>query len=246
MGKPSIDPAAINWARRQSKRAQDSTLGAFMAPFILSKKNEKIRMLTLPAGDWAFEKHLMLVNKDPSWMIHGLESNNQVAKEMQKNAGSLVNTDGSPAVVAAYELSTTDFLTKINNTPYWDIIYFDYMGTWSRAKERDVVTMAKTARPEVFACTISLDRGHPDTNSEVGIFSQIGKRHLSWIIDKTGRHGEDPHYKITGTPEVIINLFEDNGWPMKMLGGFVYDSPSVTHPTHNTAEMTMVFQHTKK
>lgn len=243
MTDTSTDPTLINWERRQSKRAQDATLGALLAPFLLTKEEgAAVRMLSLPAAHWAFEQFLLATYPELRWEFVGLEEDYTVWRRMQRASLFVLNADGANAVCQAVRNTTSGYLDAHWYFP-WDIVYFDYMGTWSAAKEKDVITLAQRQTPNVFACTISLSRGRPETNATVEYLSEVGKRHLEWIGDKTGRHQDQPHYKITGTPERILRLFEDNNWPMRMVGGFVYDSPSETNPSRTATEMTMVFQH---
>jgi hypothetical protein len=237
----SIDPKVIRWASRTSKRAQDEPISKMFANYLLSKADgESVRMVSLPADSWAFEKHLLTIYPELRWWLTGLEAEVQIVKKMQRAAPAIVNFDQSPAVYAAYNMKTSQWLRDCDT--HQDIIYFDYMGTWSREKEADVVCIAQKQLCDVFACTISLNRGYADTNRMLENKSEVGMRHVQFILDSTGRHTETPHYKITGTPERVVELFRDHGHPVTLLGGFVYDSPSVVHPHNVTCEMTMVFQ----
>ena len=199
---------------------------------------DRVSMLTLPAADWAYERYLLSTHPDLHWAFVGLERDAEIAANMETTGARVLNEDGTPAVCHARHASTTDFL-EYDNTRF-DIVYFDYMGTWSQAKERDIKLLCQTP-PGIYACTIALNRGSSLTNSMLEECSVTGRRHLEWVQDTTGRYNQSPHYKITGTPERIIALFNDQGVSAHMVGGFVYDSPSNSAIAH-IAEMTMVFR----
>ena len=241
MTDTSTDPTLINWERRQSKRAQDATLGALLAPFLLTKEEgAAVRMLSLPAAHWAFEQFLLATYPELRWEFVGLEEDYTVWRRMQRASLFVLNADGANAVCQAVRNTTSGYLDAHWYFP-WDIVYFDYMGTWSQSKEEDVVKIAGNHMCKVFACTIALARGRPETLNIIKSLSSFGGHHLGFIEDHTGRHMDNPHYKITGVPERIVQLTEEVGNPFKLVGGFVYDSlPPDMEQT--ASEMTMVFQ----
>lgn len=235
----STDPKLINWATRQAKRAQDPALGALMAPYLLEELDRTdVSMLTLPAADWAYEQYLLNTHPDLTWAFAGIEKDPAIAMSMEAKGRRLVNANGTSAVHHSKNMTTTEYLKKHDTR--FDIVYFDYMGTWSQKKEADLRLLCRRP-PGLYACTIALNRGSRSTNSTLEECSAAGRRHLEWIQDKTGRYQAEPHYKITGTPARIISVFNEEGVFATMVGGFVYDSPSNSAIAH-IAEMTMVFR----
>lgn len=242
MCSTSVDPKIIRWANRTSKRSQDEPLSKLMAPYLLSKDiGDTVRMVTLPGSEWMYERALIHQHPELYWEFMGLEQDQDVYAKMRNNSATLLGLSGSLDERVLCANSTTHAFLRDSCT-FYHIMYFDYMGTWSKAKEADVELIARNQACDLFACTIALNRGQPNTNEMLEDMSQIGYRHLEYIIDSTGRHSVSPHYKILGTPERILQLFETNGHPMTLLGGFVYDSPSTVHPHNVTCQMTMVFQ----
>ena len=241
MSTGSVDPRTLNWASRNSKRRTDEWIAHLFEPFLEGVgSGEKVTMLSLPANAWGFERYMLDQYDDFKWSFTGIEANEGVYRKMKSKSRTMVSEEGTPVVESVHNCTTRTYLRE-NSSEVYDIIYFDYMGTWSQSKEEDVVKIAGNHMCKVFACTIALARGRPETLNIIKSLSSFGGHHLGFIEDHTGRHMDNPHYKITGVPERIVQLTEEVGNPFKLVGGFVYDSlPPDMEQT--ASEMTMVFQ----
>jgi hypothetical protein len=237
----SVNAREIDWENRVSKRKQDPKLDTLLQPYL--KDRSGVRMLSLPARTWEFEKFVTGTRPDIDWSFTGLEKDPVLFDYMATRTGW---ASDAGVVVQSHNQTTTEFLLdqeRCNPVPFWEVVYFDYMGTWSRAKEEDVRILARNRMCDVFICTVSLSRGSRPTNDRLKAYHEsLGETYCSFIDDDTGRHGDPPHYKIGGVPARIVDLFEDGGCRASLMGGLVYDSPSPFNPAYGCSEMVMAFR----
>jgi hypothetical protein len=241
MCNTSVNAGEIDWENRVSKRTQDPKLDRLLQPYL--KNLDTVSMLSLPARTWAFEQSLATTRPCVNWAFTGLEKDPELFERMRK---FMRWPSEAEVVTHAFNQTTTEFLLEqesSNTGIFWNVVYFDYMGTWSREKEVDVRILARNRMCDVFMCTISLSRGSRPTNDLVKEYNEsLGQTYLSFIEDDTGRHGDPPYYKIGGVPARIVDLFEDSGCHARLMGGLVYDSPSPCNPAYRCSEMVLAFR----
>lgn len=236
----SIDPAAMKWAGNMCKRSQDEKLIRLMASVI--EPLPVVRMMTLPAASWAFEDRLLSVFDDRRFLFTGVEQDPGAHHEMVCAAEP---RKSNPLAEYTTVHGNTSVALTMSKEPY-DIIYFDYMGTWSQAKIADIHMIAENRLATgMLVLTIMLRRGRPQTNDDVREFALNARKDWFGFMSVATRSPLPPHQishqKILGVPEHVEHIFHQAGASCRCCGGVVYDNWSHKAPNTYTTEMSVAF-----
>ena len=138
MNNHYADPASNNWKKnKDSKRRNDEKLYSLIESF--TPKNKRLHVLSFPANGWCFESGLSERITIPL-SFTGLEKNDIVfgkaastAKKLQKSFPNNWYT--------LYNTTSKNFLDTTSTR--YDVVYLDWMGTWSTEKRDDLITIFK-------------------------------------------------------------------------------------------------------
>lgn len=150
----------------------------------------------------------------------GLEQDPEVYRKSAKVAAGL------PAAFRSLDQPTAflDFATSGKKKEF-DMIYLDWMGTWSRDKKADIQALFSRrmlAIGGLLLVTVSLRRGFPDTNAEL---SDLSYDLPLAFYDARGEDKYVNNIKVRGIPHWIQGCAHDNGgFSMRPLMASVYYS----------------------
>jgi len=222
--RKQIDPALIDWRANTSKRAADLMLFRNLA-FDLHKLHNQnsgktLRILSLPAASWSWEQCLKETFSPIRFSFLGLEKNRKVWQK-----GSRLKGIGPMRMfrlpVSFHEYASQHFR---KGRPF-DVVYLDWMGTWSKEKKKDIEVLLKhglLAAGGVLILTVSLRRGYPETNDELSDLSY--DLPLSFY-DSWGRDKYVNHVKVRGIPHWVENYaLEEHEIRLRPLAASVYYS----------------------
>lgn len=254
-------PSTIDWSlqEHQAKRDTDWYLIKYLIESGTIDKwkqlNRPISLVTLCADNLIFETELLKkIPKTLEVKITPIERDIKVYKKFVKNLGQYLEEKNQKSQDLVMKNSKncqlivpskpTDIYTYFSSKNYGaiDFINLDYMGTWSREKEKDFVeifTSPATAKDYIIVITISGTRGNGDTNKKL---KKLSGKKVKMNID----FGE-----ITGNPEtfdaktkgVVVNIMEiGNKFGVKVEPNKFFRYPGIG----NKPEYKFVFKVTKK
>jgi hypothetical protein len=220
----SIDPDRIDWGCNTGKREADITMYRAMAYDLLmigaSKKH--ISVLSFPGPDWLWEKGLCDAFNRRSFKFTGIEREPKIWRKLEQGAAV------SPEKFKMHDkpCSFVEFANTRNarNKPF-DLVYLDWMGTWSNDKKQDLeqlLAKKMLAPGGLLAMTLSLRRGNPRTNEELHDLSH--DLPLAFY-DARGRDKYVSNIKVRGIPHwVQQRANEEYGVELRPLLASVYYS----------------------
>lgn len=170
MSDNSVDPNNINWKIHDNKRVNDLELYRVIGENIYKSKN--ISMLTLPADKWIFEYNLISSHENIVFDITGLERNKNVFIKSRRKMYALRKELPNNK----FKLLNKSVLDYISDKHQYNIVYTDWMGTWSKEKEAEVYKMFDNnifKKNSLLVFTIMLSRGQPQTLNELKELSEI-------------------------------------------------------------------------
>lgn len=216
----------MNWFKRAAKRHADELCFRAMGPWVSSAPNGLIfRILSLPAGNWLWEKMFTEVFPHRRLLFTGIEQNNKVHGEMKKVGGRL-NALSLGHVYQPFPkpISFADYVKhwEKRDGVTFDMIYLDWMGTWGKDKlaqieqifEQDMLT-----KDALLRFTIGLNRGHPKAWADLHDVEDSFH-----IVDIRGGGGPLPKWKMHGIPALVETVGADFGRKVKMVTAHVYSS----------------------
>lgn len=219
MANQTVDPAALNWFNRAAKRHADELSFRAMAHWIVNKKSASV--LSLPASDWIWERQYVDNFPDAKVQFLGLEQNEEVWDRMGWAATKLNQlNDRHEFITTDAPCSFMDFARHTDRK--FDVIYLDWMGTWSKDKLKQINIMFDKdmlKNDSIFRLTLGLNRGHPKSWEDLGDVE--GDFH---IVDIRGGGGELPSWKTHGVPALVEAVGHDFGRPTKLIAAHVYSS----------------------
>jgi hypothetical protein len=173
MNNQSIDPKTIAWNANTAKREADRTIYRAMAYDLAQqsrKSGKRLRALTFPAKTWAWELGLTECYPDIRLEFVGLEQDPTIYKATKRFAS------GFPKTFAMSEkpMPFRSFAEQERRKKPFDIVYLDWMGTWSKEKKNDISAMFHNQMLAVgglLLITVSLRRGQPRTLEELADLS---------------------------------------------------------------------------
>lgn len=233
----SADPSVFDWsASRNAKRFVDDKMDRAIKQWM--RGNLCKRFLTLPAGGWVWERNL--AHMFPGYYtFDGVERNAVVHSRATALAAKLTRlTPGSAFRMSPRPTSLEMYLRYIQPEvgPY-DMIYFDWMGTWSDKKMGQVRSLFGRrlfADNSYFRYTISMSRGRADRWEPLSEDAPRINYHDVRCCDNSMPLAA---WLKHGVPHMICETARKNGYSASVVKAFVYlshadmDSPGVTEAT---------------
>ena len=132
-----VDVESIHWPDgKQSKRENDTILCKLVSKTL--KSNSRASVITLPADKWCFETSLSKALPETKFHFTGIEANSIVFGRSLKTMRKLEDTNPTNW----YTLVRGKALKLLEQYPVpADVIYLDWMGTWSNEKKEEIETI---------------------------------------------------------------------------------------------------------
>ena len=158
----TLPPAELNWEEgRHAKRYSDDLCHREMRNWVEARKH--VRVLSLPASNWIWEKNFSTRYPSKSLEFVGLEADPKVhaaqrakLRELQTSRHSF-RVMGLPISVGNY----IDYWNTVDLVPF-DMIYLDYMGNWGESKCEDITRILESgmlAKKGYLRVTLTATRG---------------------------------------------------------------------------------------
>jgi len=215
----------IEWETRQDKRLNDALMNDNLYRSLILKKDKPVQILSLPAAKWIWETSLSQAFEDIKFSFLGIEENPPVHKQMKLNAEynnkiyakkCRFQTTPSPfSLLHYFKMSKTSF----------DIIYLDWMGTWSQEKKEQVSLIFKKdlIRPRgFFIFTLMYGRGYSETNKELEKYSRM---HQGFDFEYDSKQKKSYISKTRGVVNLIQSIAEK--YDHKVECTYMNDYPSL-------------------
>jgi hypothetical protein len=239
MANQSKNPSTILWNKRAAKRYVDEEFFHSISSWELPK-SKFCNVLSLPASQWYWEREFTATFPNAPVKFTGVERNAKVLKAMKKSAESLSTLNKKHKFVPVDK--PTDVQEFLNNTEEsFDIIYLDWMGTWSHDKYKQIKTIINRdllKKHGFLRLTMSLNRGHPKVWRT--LCSQYDES-LIGVRDMRGGGSELPAWKVYGVPGLIMKEAFENGVRLKLVSNMVYISRE-TPTSRGTSELSVSFR----
>lgn len=238
MSDTSKDVTKARWDSRAAKRFVDELTFRAMAPWALTGPKLK-RILSLPAADWLWERSFTTTFPKNWATFVGVEKSAPVWSKMKATAKNLSKISQNHQFVSCPKATdVADFLIK---TPEkYDMIYLDWMGTWSAAKELQLISVFERRllnKGGLLRITMALDRG------KKSIWAPYCEEDgaIMGFQDLRGVKSPLPEWKAYGIPRMIINTADDLGVKLKLISAIAYMSRE--HPLKKgTPETSFLFR----
>lgn len=172
MADNSVAPSKIDWGCNTAKREADITLFRAIAYDLLllsASRGEKaaINVLSFPGPDWFWEKGLCDAFQRRRFRFTGIERDVEVWKKLKRGAAA----DPAKFRMCEKPCSFAEFVgARSARSKPFDLVYLDWMGTWSKEKKKDLDILFDKQLLGVgglLTLTLSLRRGQPETNDEL-------------------------------------------------------------------------------
>jgi hypothetical protein len=232
------DVTKARWDSRAAKRFVDELTFRAMAPWAMTGPKLK-RILSLPAADWLWERSFTTTFPKNWATFVGVEKSQPVWRKMKATAENQSTVNRNHQFVPCPR--ATDMAKFLAETPEkYDMIYLDWMGTWSVAKERQLISIFKRRllnKGGLLRMTMALDRGKksiwaPYCEEDSAIMG---------FQDLRGVNTPLPEWKVYGIPRMIMNTAEDLGVKLKLISAIAYTSRE--HPLKKgTPESSFIFR----
>tara|TARA_R110002110_G_scaffold8326_6_gene41869 strand:- start:6245 stop:6991 length:747 start_codon:yes stop_codon:yes gene_type:complete len=229
----STDPAGIRWESRRAKRHADEIAFNAIKRWAVPRKYTEI--LSFPAADWGWESYYAQVFPEGSLDFYGLEQDHRIHPEMVKRAE--VRPTGLHKRHALEPItrpcSFKDYARGYDAEALgaFDMIYLDWMGTWSADKEEQVRLMfnqGMLGSDSIFRFTVSLLRGKPAKWEEACADYEHRGYH---IADIRGGGCEVPEWRTHGVPALVEHLGSLAGYQVRTIAAQLYYTYGKTHTT---------------
>lgn len=248
----SIDAALVDWAAARSKRQQDSKIIQYMLLTLLDKKDPNI--LCMPAGGWMFERALIEAFPSHEFSFQGVERDKGVYTASARTLKSLGSEHSQCEFRLHYGCVGTKLEHAVAEEQAYDVIYLDYMGTWSCEKQghiRDIIKSRLLKTGGTLILTLALNRGQPETNnrlSQAAMIADIMETDYWGVIVNeaercTLKPGTVSNMKVSGIPAIIQQMAAQDGILFNFVGGAVYDSFSKVGANSCAPEMSMALHY---
>ncbi len=256
-GKTTINPKLSDWLTKDTKRQNDMEVNRLVVPSFIQKGNAQC--LSFPASDWKYESDLAQSNLDVWFTFHGVELNREVFKRSMERAAHLNKEHGnSEFLLPTRPYNLREFIGESRSLwpeeERYDLVYPDWMGTWSQDKKEQVRRMFTR---QIFSCqsylavTIMLARGTLYTFADLKLYqAQVSERIIETLVlndrtveamegSKTGR------LKASGVSGYVIKMAGDAGYTAELIRLSVYDSCSNIRKGIVTPEMSLLYSITR-
>lgn len=227
----------MQWTNRISKRFIDAE--AFHCLFDCGLPKKRCKVLSLPAKDWFWERDFVATFPSANFEFVGLERDARIFRGMQKNA-AIFNELNRRHVFRPVDEPTDvkDFVKQTSDS--FDVIYLDWMGTWSTDKLTQICRIFENdllRKNGVLRLTFALNRGKP------GKWKPICDDYDPRLIgfrDLRGGGGPLPEWKIYGVPGLIMQLAHERGNRLRIIHNVAYLSRA-TPTSRGSSELSVMF-----
>lgn len=232
----SIDPALVDWELNTSKREADTVAFRAMA-YDLLKARRPARVLSLPGATWCWELSLSEAFPSLKFNFTGIERDARIHRKAKKMA------DAMPARYRMHPVPAdfAEFAAGLDgrHRPF-DVVFLDWMGTWSREKKADLeLLMSKgvLAVGGVLLLTVSLRRGRPETMEEL---HESSLPFAFW--DERGRDRYVNNLKVRGIPAWVTEQAEERfGIKMRpVMASVYYSSTGISNQIQPQLQLMLV------
>ena len=204
----SIAPNDISWVGNTAKRVADQTMYRAMAFDIQRMRKPRsrkdIRVLSFPGPTWMWEQGLADAFPTSHFAFLGVEQDKQVWRKLASRP-----MPGNYKMIKEAATFKSYAQAHQQDSSHFDVIYLDWMGTWSRDKKADLGSMfagGMLAVGGVLVLTLSLRRGRPETMDE--LHDMAYDLPLAFY-DARGEDKYVSNIKVRGIPHWVVATAED-------------------------------------
>ena len=239
MANESKNPSQVLWNKRAAKRYVDELVFRCISSWKLPRKTS-CQILCLPASLWFWEREFTTAFPDVPVAFTGIERNATVLRNMKKNAVGLnVLSKSQKFLPVSKPVELHEFLKTTDQI--FDIMYLDWMGTWSTEKFnqiRTVMSRELIRKGGLLRLTMSLTRGKPKLWKP--LCSEFDADLIGFQDVRCGG-GELPDWKVYGIPELIVREAATYGIKLKIVSNIAYISRD-TPTSRGTSEISVMFR----
>lgn len=227
----SKKPAAINWRSMAAKREADLVTFRVAAVDILAMRRT-VKVLSFPSTSWRWETSLAEVFQNKRFLFTGVERDPAAYRKAAKS-----QPDGTTLIKA----DVMELFRDPSGRRTYDIIYLDWMGTWSKEKQANINALfsvpGRLNDGGLLLLTLALTRGRHVTLDPLEQMAQD----LPFVTyDARGRNKHTSSFKVKGIPAWIAQAAEERGVKLRPLMANVYYS-STGLSTNVTPQVQFLF-----
>jgi hypothetical protein len=228
----TADPSAIEWANVTAKRVVEDVTHRGMAIDVMDM-GSRVRVLSFPAAGWIWEQNLMDRFRKIKFDITGIERDPVVHKRSVRTSKS-IETGRCSMHPKPCDLRT--YLGSAAWKDTFDIIYLDWMGTWSSEKKQDLRQLfsqpTRLNKGGLLIMTMSLNRGYTNT---IGQLSEFADNPIALTTyDERGRDVHTSGIRVRGIPQWIMDEASQHGITMSSIMANVYYSQPLKRTRYAT------------
>lgn len=209
-----------------------------VSQYCLSEE-ENISILSLPAAYWIFEKTICKYFSDRHLHCKGLESHPKVFDSARRSSLRLNQTRPQHDFqMATLRPATAKEYLHINPSAQYDLIYLDWMGTWSQGKKDETILIFKNellSKKALLAFTIDSSRGQPKSNNE--LVKYMSDKRIKMNFDFESIAPGVSMSKKLGLAKLIKSIAESYQYELRPRAFHPYKSESKTPP-----QLTFIFE----
>jgi hypothetical protein len=235
----TVDPHELDWGDNIHKRQADQVIFEAMAWRLLNCMPRGVprRVLSLPGASWCWERALDAAYKEERFEFVGVERDARIAEEAKVALNDLPRGYNVP-IQAEFRDYARDYARKSRRKRF-DIIYLDWMGTWSKEKKADLNALLESdmlAPGGVLLLTLGLRRGRDESMEEIKQLAATGGIPLLYH-DSRGRNYYFDNAKMLGIPIWVVNRAKSFSVDLHPKLGSVYYSRTGRGQTQPQAHM---------
>ena len=255
----------IDWSKRLEKRDNDLYLNKYIKPLMHKKHQDgdKINCLSFPASKWIWERNLAKSFNSNSIHFYGVERNPLVNKSANKTAKYLMSSKGKknyrmtllpPKVDFAKSICRKTGVECVDSISGFDIIYADYMGTWSENSILDLKSIFGGKRSilnpfGLLVITLMLSRGERTLRSKtLSIANKLKPSDRVKIDDDhwydrmlSDKYSEEVHPLAVGISDTVVKIAKANGCLLIPHPVHIYYSPGASPSVMSQPEASFCF-----
>lgn len=229
------------WADNVGKREADEASFRHLAYELLVKRSATtpVRVLSLPGHDWQWEQQLERAFGGLRFQFSGVEQNPDVHARLSActaNMPERFSTTTDP-------IKVMEFLI-LNRRAEYDLIYYDWMGTWSKEKIAQVdstLGMRMLSVGGILMMTVSIPRGQP---AAVDALRKYPATLPCAFSDARSHNTFVEHPKVCGIPRWVADRAATHGMTLTPQMLEVYYSQSATSH-HVTPQLRVTMRRDK-
>lgn len=255
----------IDWSKRTEKRDNDMYLNKYIKPLMhrRSQEGKPVNCLSFPAAKWIWETNLARSFSANSISFYGVERSPLVNKAASRTAKSLMASRNKknytmtlmpPEIDFAKAICRKTGVDSVDSINGFDIIYADYMGTWSENCILDIQSMLSGSRSilksfGILVITLMLSRGEKRLRSKTLALADsmdpsdrvgIDDDHLyDRLLSDT--YSMDVHPLAVGISETIVRTARSLGSVLIPHPVHIYYSPGASPSVMSQPEASFCF-----